>query len=238
MAVNIIGLKKKIEEMGQKKCVCGVYEQPVCAETIEKYGHYIKGKVGYVFGTQEPWAEAALLAAGARYITTVEYMKIKTNHPKLTGVHPGEISKNFLARGKAFGELADFGFAFSSYEHDGLGRYGDPLNPFADLESIARVHCLLKPDGIFFLGLPVGVDSVYWNAHRFYGKLRLYLAFSNWEVIDVIGAANRITDGSREGDWHNQPMFVLRKKSLKTSTAHGGLRHPKVNVVGQQDAAK
>ena len=66
-----------------------------------------------------------------------------------------------------------------------------------------------------FLGLPVGIDSVYWNAHRFYGKLRLYLMFSNWEVVDVIGAENRITDGSREGDWKNQPMFVLRKKPVK-----------------------
>jgi hypothetical protein len=37
-------------------------------------------------------------------------------------------------------------------EHDGLGRYGDPINPFGDLESIARARCLLKHGGILFLG--------------------------------------------------------------------------------------
>ena len=25
--------------------------------------------------------------------------------------------------------------------------YGDPLNPYADIESVAKMHCLLKPRG-------------------------------------------------------------------------------------------
>jgi hypothetical protein len=195
--------------MGEKKCECGPYHQPYCADTISKYGAYIKEKVGYVFGSMHPWAEAALFAAGASRITTVEYMQIKTDHPKLIVARPGDIAKSYLSRDKAYTELADFGFTYSSFEHDGLGRYGDPLNPFADLESVARSHCLLKPGGLLFFGVPVGTDTVFWNAHRMYGKLRLYLVLSNWEVVDVIGAEDGILDSKH---YKNQPMFVLRKK--------------------------
>ena len=57
-------------------------------------------------------------------------------------------------------EPVDFIFSFSSLEHDGLGRYGDPINPFADLESVGRAWCMLKYGGIFMLGLPMALDTV------------------------------------------------------------------------------
>ena len=57
-------------------------------------------------------------------------------------------------------EPVDLIFSFSSLEHDGLGRYGDPINPFADLESIARAWCMLRDGGTFMLGLPVALDTV------------------------------------------------------------------------------
>ncbi len=43
---------------------------------------------------------------------------------------PMEMSENFLA-GKL--EKFDTVVSFSSIEHSGLGRYGDGLNPWADL---------------------------------------------------------------------------------------------------------
>ena len=60
----------------------------------------------------------------------------------------------------------DTAFSYSSIEHAGLGRYGDPLNPYADIEAVAQVACLLKPGGIFFLGFGIGRDKLEWNAHR------------------------------------------------------------------------
>lgn len=101
-------------------------------------------------------------------------------------MHPMEAARDYLA--KNFTQV-DFIFSYSSLEHDGLGRYGDPINPFADLvcfayrvpttvvdrklphlstlamqESIARAQCMLKPDGVLFLGFPVGPDQIsnYW----------------------------------------------------------------------------
>ena len=36
---------------------------------------------------------------------------------------------------------------YSSLEHSGLGRYGDSLNPWGDLITMAKAWCLLKPKG-------------------------------------------------------------------------------------------
>ena len=38
--------------------------------------------------------------------------------------------------------------------HDGLGRYGDPLNPDGDLSAVREMRALLKPRGWLLLGVP------------------------------------------------------------------------------------
>ena len=206
--------KKEDIDKNNGDCDCGQYYRGHCDIAMKKYVKYIKDKNGYVFGTQFPWAESGLLAKGAAHITTVEYMRIDTNHPRLNGIHPHDIAKSYLT-GNYTHLLCDFAWSFSSFEHDGLGRYGDPINPFSDLESIARVHCLLKPGGLFFLGIPVAADALYWNAHRFYGALRLNLIFRmHWELIDVIGAEKTVEHLS--SDYNHQPIFVLQKKNHDT----------------------
>lgn len=70
-------------------------------------------------------------------------------------------------------EAFDFIVTFSSLEHSGLGRYGDPLDPFGDIKEMRKLRCLLKPGGLFFLGVPTGPDTIVFNAHRIYGRLRL-----------------------------------------------------------------
>ena len=44
-----------------------------------------------------------------------------------------------------------------SFDHDGLGRYGDPLNPNGDIEAMNTVRTLLKPEGILYLTVPIGL---------------------------------------------------------------------------------
>ena len=41
----------------------------------------------------------------------------------------------------------DFAFSYSSIEHNGLGRYGDPLNPNADLQDVEMLSCIIRPGG-------------------------------------------------------------------------------------------
>lgn len=43
---------------------------------------------------------------------------------------------------------------------DGLGRYGDPIDPNGDLLALQQIQCLLKPEGFLFLGIPIGQDLV------------------------------------------------------------------------------
>jgi hypothetical protein len=202
-----------INQLGNQQNTCGEYFKGHCNVIINRYkDKFIYNKTGLVFGSQSPWAEAALLKAGASMITTIEYQKITTNHTKLNTLHPLELNK--LWRNKQI-PLVDFAFSFSSFEHDGLGRYGDVLNPFADLESIMRIHCLLKPNGILFLGLPTGPDAVVWNKHRIYGRKRLTMILNNWEALDLDGHFKSILDNNIFLSWDMQPIWVLQKKKQK-----------------------
>jgi len=209
-----------INEKSKQKCTCGGYRQPECERTITKHADFIFNKTGYVFGSQTPWAEAALIAAGASMVTTVEYMIINSTHPKLKTFHPSEIAKMYLDN---LIQPVDFVWSYSSFEHDGLGRYGDIINPFGDMECIARVHCLLKTDGVLFLGLESGKeDKLIWNAHRVYGPRRWKLILSNWKLLDIIGFP-----------FQGQPILVLQKVLGEDRGSHGHLRRPEISHTGR-----
>ena len=66
-----------------------------------------------------------MLAAGVRNVTTVEYNYRTYDHPRL---HTQTV-KNFEPRGHY-----DIAVAHGAFDHDGLGRYGDPVSADADLE--------------------------------------------------------------------------------------------------------
>lgn len=46
-----------------------------------------------------------------------------------------------------------------SFDHDGLGRYGDPINPEGDLVAMGTVMDVLKEGGLLFLTVPIGILS-------------------------------------------------------------------------------
>ncbi|VDM61776.1 unnamed protein product [Angiostrongylus costaricensis] len=108
----------------------------------------ITGESGFILGSETPWIEVYALA-------------IKNYHAFTDVV--------ILRHQNGF----DFAISFSSIEHSGLGRYGDPIDPIGDLREVWKTSCLLKPGGIFFLGLPRGVDTLVFNLHRIYGAIRL-----------------------------------------------------------------
>ena len=58
------------------------------------------------------------------------HRQIIASHDRVSAYHPREVAQAFLD-----GELEEFDFAasYSSIEHSGLGRYGDPLNPQVSL---------------------------------------------------------------------------------------------------------
>lgn len=148
----------------------------------------IANGVGVVWGSERPWIEVLLARHGAKQVVTVEYGRIKVDeHPIISATTPKQFAAMMLTHPRSF----DFVVTFSSLEHSGLGRYGDSLNPFGDIEAAVQTWCLLRPGGIFLLGLPAtdplaSRDELVWNAHRFYGPLRLAEMFAGYEHVETI----------------------------------------------------
>ena len=117
-------------------------------------------------------------------LLTVEFGEIKSEHPQIETMVPKKFTERFL-NGEI--EQFDFGVSFSSLEHDGLGRYGDVLNPIGDLQTMAKMLSVIKPGGFFFIGFPLREkDEIAFNAHRYYGVLRLPKIMAGWKYIDII----------------------------------------------------
>ncbi|KAJ1439676.1 hypothetical protein B484DRAFT_443859 [Ochromonadaceae sp. CCMP2298] len=147
-------------------------------------------------------------------VITLEYQQIYSDHPLLVTMTPAQLRANIRGGHMQLGTL-DFAFSFSSLEHDGLGRYGDPLDAYADVKSLAQLHCLLKPGGLLFLGVPIGEDALEMNASRVYGYRRLGLLLATgWRLLDVHFDLERTfrVEGTRGGDI--QPVLVLEKLDL------------------------
>eukprot|EP00962_Isochrysis_galbana_P008614 scaffold2398_cov139-Isochrysis_galbana.AAC.4 len=155
-------------------------------KAFERHAEEVRGKHALVIGSQRPWVETILLAYGVASITTSEYSPIEQKDRRVTVLHPSVVAAKFLAGEAPFRGGFDFAVSYSSIEHSGLGRYGDPINPSGDLEVIQMVRCMLKPDALFFLGFPSNLrfDELVWKAHRVYGPYRLPLASSGFDVVD------------------------------------------------------
>lgn len=168
-------------------------------EALKNYP--IEGKSCVVMGSQIPWYEAICLSFQAAHITTIEYWQTVSEHPLVKLVTPSEYEKN--------PERFDVGLSISSFEHDGLGRYGDPINPEADLQTMKRMKSIIKPGGILFLAVPVAVDKIVWNAHRIYGHHRLPLLLAGWKVLAGYGISEQLLNIDTGVHGKFQPVLVL-----------------------------
>ena len=184
-----------------------------------------------VFGSQDPWAECLLLALGASAVTTVDYNDLTYEHPALRTMSVAALEEQLDAPTPPAFDLA---VSLSSFDHDGLGRYGDRLSPEGDLRAMATAWRALRPGGHLLLTVPVGPDALVWNLHRRYGRRRLPLLLAGWEETarldwearrldelddelgaDSVAALRAFSARSYE------PMFVLRRNG----SAADGLRN-------------
>jgi Caenorhabditis protein of unknown function, DUF268 len=136
-----------------------------------------------VIGSINPWVEAISLALGAAHVTTLEYATIRSEHPRHSAATPAQF-RQLYESGRL--EPFDIVVSHSSLEHSGLGRYGDALNPWGDMLTMARAWCVTtraNDKGYLYLGVPTGRDRVEYNAHRIYGAHRWPLVMVNWEPL-------------------------------------------------------
>jgi len=169
-------------------------------EALEKYP--IRDKNVCIMGSANPWYEAIVVANGAKKCTVIEYSKRKTFHESIEYIPPHEIGE----------EKFDVCLSISSYEHDGLGRYGDPLNPNADIEAMKKTKELLNKDGLFYLAIPVGTDKLVFNVHRVYGIKRMPKLLGDWKIVERFGFFEDSFTNDMNGvkGTPYQPLFVLK----------------------------
>ncbi|GLI54156.1 class I SAM-dependent methyltransferase [Thermodesulfovibrio yellowstonii] len=70
-------------------------------------------------------------------------------------------------------------------EHIGLGRYGDPLDPFGSEKAIKELKRILKIGGILLISVPVDSENkIYFNAHRAFTRGYILDLFHGFEVLE------------------------------------------------------
>ncbi len=155
-------------------------------------------------GSISPWLETLLLYCNAN-VDIYDYNMPQIEQP---------INYNLNAINQINNQY-DVIVSFSSLEHSGLGRYGDKINPFADIEQMQELKNYLKPNGLLFLAVPLGFhDELIWNHHRIYGPKRFKQLIDGFNILNIYGNfGNKLDDyfyGSN--NWQNQPVIVLSKK--------------------------
>jgi hypothetical protein len=162
--------------------------------------HNIKGQRVAIVGSIKPWYESICLYYEGIPIT-LEYNVIVPFDKRLRMIHIKDAVNE---------PLFDAAISISTFEHDGLGRYGDPIDPDGDFRAMKELKNIIKKDGLLFLAVPVGKDKLVWNAHRKYGELRLPYLIDNWEMIDQEGFDEQMfqMDSGESGAY--QPIFVLK----------------------------
>ena len=189
-----------------------------------------------VFSAISPWAELVMhgcLQPSPSAITTVDY-----NPPIILNDMRGDVEAAAAeqdrpdlplrsidarmlplewSRGRA---TFDVIVSFSGIEHDGLTRYGDPVNPYGDMAAMREMWHCLRPNGLLLLGIPLSaVDALFWPGHRLYGPVRLPLLVSNFTLLAHVRQGRVTTSRSGRtlygstGRWAYQPVLVLRKEA-------------------------
>ena len=171
-------------------------------EALDKYP--IEGKDICIIGSANPWYEAIAVSFGAKSCTVIEYSKRESFHESITYKQPHEMTEgNF-----------DACFSISSVEHDGLGRYGDPLDPEGDLKAMQNLKNFLKDDALVYFAVPAGIDKIVFNVHRVYGEKRMPMILNGWETVDQFGFFPETFTNTVNGvnGTPYQPVYVLRKQ--------------------------
>ncbi len=169
----------------------------------------IKGMKVVVMGSKLPWYESICLHYGGT-CSVIEYAPLLSEIEGVDTMTPHEYEINPI--------VFDAGFSISSFEHDGLGRYGDPIDPDGDLKAMTKMKRIIKHGGLLFLAVPLGIDTVVWNAHRIYGQERLPLLLEGWEVVGKYGYDQNLLQRDVGLGWdptnteypQYQPIFVLK----------------------------
>lgn len=70
-------------------------------------------------------------------------------------------------------------------EHIGLGRYGDPIDPWGSEKAIKELQRITKPLGVILFSVPIDSENkVYFNAHRAFTRTYIVSLFSDCDLVE------------------------------------------------------
>ncbi|PIU61386.1 MAG: hypothetical protein COS85_21120 [Armatimonadetes bacterium CG07_land_8_20_14_0_80_59_28] len=70
-------------------------------------------------------------------------------------------------------------------EHVGLGRYGDPLDPWGSEKAVEELKRIIQPEGDLYVSVPLDeTNRVYFNAHRAFEEEYVLSLFSPLQIED------------------------------------------------------
>lgn len=102
------------------------------------------------------------------------------------------------------GDITDLDYADNSIEslsclhaieHVGLGRYGDKIFEDGWRQGLCELERVLKEGGRLYLGVPIGVQKVYFDAHRIFDPLTIIDNFVSLKLVSF----SYVDD---QGDFH------------------------------------
>jgi len=197
--------KKLVDDLIKKACEkrIGYYgsTDKYLYRAFDTYKDKISHKQVAIIGSVTPWYEAIVLSYQG-IVTTIDYNAIYSEHPDIKTLTVSEFRKTPMT--------FDAVIAISSVGHDGLGSYGDPLDPDGDFKAMNDIRKMLRPDGVLFLAVPIGKDRLFWNALRQYGVLRLPRLLQGWKTLDTFGLSKERFDRVSFSGY--QPIFVLSQE--------------------------
>ena len=198
------------------------------------YAKYISHNDIAVIGSSTPWIESIALYYKANHIYTFEYMPLTIINPQVTVIPPSKFqlynnhtttttsthstptTADTTYNTRPVGGNMSVIFALRCLDHDGLGRYGDPLDPDADLSMIKSLANLLTPTGLLFLSVSIGPDLVVYNLLRRYGRRRLAMLLAaayeaGLELVEGVGWIDDKLDAAASFRVTYEPILVFRK---------------------------
>lgn len=189
-----------------------------------------------VFSSISPWIELSLLASCApnasgvtqwHSLTTIDYNPPILEAGAVASGVPLRSATPAALRSTPSGGAARFGLvvSFSGIEHDGLGRYGDPVNPEGDFAAMREIWLSLAPRGLLLLGVPTcHRDVIYFPWHRVYGPARLRRLIRGfalrarvwaetiiWGDLDTSSARTPLLYPRGACWWQHQQVLVLQR---------------------------
>jgi SAM-dependent methyltransferase len=155
---------------------------------------------------------AMQIATGVPSCTVFEVRPAEANHPQV------QVRVKDLTYAEDVEPEFDLVTCLSTIEHIGLGRYGDPIDPWGDIKMAENLMRILRPGGVMLISFPTGPGCVVFNKHRIYSPYRRDSLFRGLRLMRrasdrpwwarpsrIVGALRR-----RAG-YFSQPVYVLEK---------------------------